>query len=279
MDEQHRTIEGARIRWQEAGEGTPVVFLHGIPTSPGLWRHVVPHVRARSLAWEMVGYGSSISEGRGRDISVARQAEYLVAWMQAEGIERAVLAGHDLGGGVAQVVAVQHPERVAGLVLTNSIAYDSWPVPAVKAVRGAGPFFEQLPDSVFKYIYETLLRQGHDRRARAEESVAEHWSGYANSEEGGARAFVRQARALDVRDTLAVADQLSSVEVPARLVWGVADRFQKEGCGYRLAYDLDAPLDRVERGKHFVPEDHPRRVATAVNEVVEEVARHETEGS
>lgn len=49
------------MRWEEEGEGTPVVILHGIPTSPRLWRHVVPLVassdggNARCLAWEMVG--------------------------------------------------------------------------------------------------------------------------------------------------------------------------------------------------------------------------------
>lgn len=42
------------------------------------------------MAWEMVGYGASIPEGRDRDISVGRQAEYLVAWMRERGIERAV---------------------------------------------------------------------------------------------------------------------------------------------------------------------------------------------
>ena len=47
--------EGIRMRWEEEGEGDPVVFIHGIPTSPRLWRHVVPRVRcARSMAWEMV---------------------------------------------------------------------------------------------------------------------------------------------------------------------------------------------------------------------------------
>ncbi len=55
------------MRWEEQGEGTPVVFVHGIPTSPRLWRHVVPRVEgARRLAWDMVGYGASIAEGRHR---------------------------------------------------------------------------------------------------------------------------------------------------------------------------------------------------------------------
>lgn len=103
---------GVRMRWEEEGEGVPVVFVHGIPTSPRLWRHVIPRVEgARCLAWEMVGYGDSIREGHDRDISVARQAGYLSDWMREVG-DGAVIVGHDLGGGVAQILAARHPELV-----------------------------------------------------------------------------------------------------------------------------------------------------------------------
>lgn len=270
MQSKHATADGIRMRWEETGSGLSVVFIHGIPTCPRLWRHVIPQVEnARVLAWEMVGYGASIPEGRGRDISVARQADYLARWMQEIDLERAVLVGHDLGGGVAQIAAVRYPERVQGLVLMNAIAYDSWPIPSVKAMRAMGPVVEQLPGAAFEYVLSAFLRQGHDDRARAEESVQEHWPHYAAAD--GAAAFIRQVRALNVQDTLAVADQIPNLEVPARLVWGAADPFQKIGYGYRLAYELGAPLDRVEGGLHFIPEDHPERVAAAVNRLVEEV--------
>lgn len=58
-------------------------------------------------------------QGVGRDISVARQADYLVAWLDAIGVERAVLVGHDLGGGVVQIAAVRSPSRCAGPVLRS----------------------------------------------------------------------------------------------------------------------------------------------------------------
>ena len=80
------TVNGVNIRWHEHGEGAPLVLIHGIPTSPLLWRHVLPRiVGGRCFAWEMVGYGGSIPEGVGRDISVSKQAEYLLAWMAGIG--------------------------------------------------------------------------------------------------------------------------------------------------------------------------------------------------
>ena len=101
-------VEDITMRWEETGSGDPVILIHGIPTCPALWRDVAPLIRNRRvLAWEMPGYGASIPEGRDRDISVGTQADYLVAWMRAQGIHRAILAGHDLGGGVAQIAAVR----------------------------------------------------------------------------------------------------------------------------------------------------------------------------
>lgn len=267
-------VNGIRMRWLEAGDGQPVVFLHGIPTSPGLWRHVVPSVEgARCLAWEMVGYGASIAEGFSRDISVARQADYLLAWMQAVGVEQAILVGHDLGGGVAQIAAVSSSRRVRGLVLMNAIAYDSWPVLPVKMIRGLSMGVERLPNSAFEPMLRLFVQHGHNNRARANESFNEHWQHYAAADSAAA-AFVRQVRALDSRDTLAVAQQLPALALPARLIWGVRDRFQTVGHGYRLAHDLNARLERIEGAKHFVPEDHPVRVAGAVNDLIRQVVAH-----
>jgi pimeloyl-ACP methyl ester carboxylesterase len=79
---------------------------------------------------------------------------------------------------------------------------------------------------------------------------------------------VRQTRSLDVRDTLAVAHELSHLNVPARVVWGAADGFLKVGYGERLARDLGTTLERIEGGKHFTPEDHPERIAAAVNDLL-----------
>jgi hypothetical protein len=97
------TIGDTPIRWLEQdGDGTPIVLVHGIPTSPALWRHVTPRLnRHRILAFEMTGYGESIPAGTDRDISVSAHADRLLAWLDHLGIASAILVGHDLGGGGA----------------------------------------------------------------------------------------------------------------------------------------------------------------------------------
>jgi pimeloyl-ACP methyl ester carboxylesterase len=59
-------VDGIPVRWlEEDGQGVPVVLVHGIPTSPALWRHVRPRLTGlRVLAFEMTGYGDGIPAGR-----------------------------------------------------------------------------------------------------------------------------------------------------------------------------------------------------------------------
>lgn len=237
-----------------------------------VWREVIPLLGDyHALAWEMVGYGGSWTSGRGRDISVAAQAEYLLDWIEHLELKRITLVGHDLGGGVAQIAAVRRPELVEGLVLTNAVCYDSWPIPSVKLLRTLAPLLTRTPPKLFKGVFSSFLRRGHDDQAVAADSIATHWRFYDH--ESGPAAFVDQIRSLDPTDTLNVAPRLPQLDLPSAVVWGAADRFQKLHYGERLAEDLQARLDVIDGGKHFVPEDHPDAVAAAVRFVAQAVAR------
>jgi pimeloyl-ACP methyl ester carboxylesterase len=99
----------------------------------------------------------------------------------------------------------------------------------------------------------------------ARESLRVHARPYLDHD--GAAALARQVSWLQTRDTLAFSDCVRGLDVPARVVWGAADQFQKVAYGQRLAWDLRCDLDRIDGGKHFVPEDHPDRIADAIHAV------------
>lgn len=273
LQERTGEVGGVRNRWLERPGGEPVIVLvHGIPTSPELWRHVIPRIDpgATVLAWELLGYGRSWDVPEELDISVAAQAAYLLEFLADRGIERAVLVGHDIGGGVVQVAATHARALCEGLVLTNAVSRDSWPIPQVKAARATGPLLANLPSALLRMQLATLLRLGHGDDDRAEAALDVHWPGYDH--DAGGAALLRQMQSLDPRDTEAVAGLVAELDVPAAVVWGAADRFQQlEPYGRQLAEDLGAPLDEIEGGMHFTPEDHPERVADAINRVVAEV--------
>lgn len=67
---------------------------------------------------------------------MSAQADYLLEWLDSLALsQKPVVVGHDLGGGVAQIAAVRRPQAFAGLLLTNSVSYDSWPIPSVKLMQ------------------------------------------------------------------------------------------------------------------------------------------------
>ena len=108
------------IYYQESGSGTPFVFLHGNPASSYLWREVLPRVGpGRLLAPDLIGMGLSGKP----DIAYAfdDHARYLDEWLDAVGLDRVVLVGHDWGGALAFDWAARHPERVLGIAFLESI--------------------------------------------------------------------------------------------------------------------------------------------------------------
>lgn len=284
---QSALVDGILMRWEQhgthgdgAGSGVPVVMLHGIPTHPRLFRYVIPRVAARGvrcLAWELVGFGGSMAEGLSRDISLGRQAEYLLSWLNHLDIARAVLVGHDLGGGVVQRFAAAHPERCAGLVLADAVAYDNWPVPAVRAARAMSGMIARLPPALLKpALFAGFFNLGHDAPELLNESVELHWRHYAGPI--GPAAFAHQLRSLDNGDTKALAGQLAKLSLPARVIWGEQDPLGLESAE-RLASELRAPLRRIPGGRHFTPEDHPDVVADAINELLAQSQRETAPGA
>jgi haloalkane dehalogenase len=105
------------LSYREAGTGSPIVLLHGNPTSSHVWRNVIPQLadRGRCLAPDLIGMG-----GSGKPDSAYRfadHARYLDAWFDALDLRDVVLVGYDWGGVLALDWARRHPQRVRGVVV------------------------------------------------------------------------------------------------------------------------------------------------------------------
>ena len=131
----------SEMAYVDTGEGDPVVFLHGNPTSSYLWRNVIPHLagQARCLAPDLIGMGDS-GKTPGGSYRFADHARYLDAWFDALGLtERVVLVGHDWGSALGFDWAHRHPERVKGVAYMEGIVrpmtWDEWPEQARNIFR------------------------------------------------------------------------------------------------------------------------------------------------
>jgi haloalkane dehalogenase len=115
------------ISYLDRGSGTPVVFLHGNPTSSHVWRKVLARFGrpGRVLVPDLIGMGRSGKPDI--DYSFDDHARYLDAWFDALGLDRVVLVGHDWGGALAFDRAARHPDRVLGIAFLEAVvAPMSW---------------------------------------------------------------------------------------------------------------------------------------------------------
>lgn len=111
-----------RVHWLEAGagEGEPLVLLHGLSGSSRWWQRNVPALaeRYRLLIPDVIGFGRSRLPGRLPDVPTL--AATLAGWIDLTGADRVHLVGHSMGGHLSIHIAARHPERVRRLVLVDA---------------------------------------------------------------------------------------------------------------------------------------------------------------
>ncbi|MGQ9370455.1 alpha/beta fold hydrolase [Azospirillum sp. ST 5-10] len=115
----HLAIGGRTLSWIEAGQGAPLVLLHGIGSNAGSWQPLLPLLaHRRVIAWDAPGYGGSDPLAQERP-GPADYADALDALLGALDVAGAVVLGHSLGAMVAAALADRHPRRAAALVLAD----------------------------------------------------------------------------------------------------------------------------------------------------------------
>jgi len=129
------------MSYVDAGAGTPMVFLHGNPTSSYLWRKVLARLEepGRHLAPDLIGMGASGKPPV--EYRFSDHARYLEAWFDAVGLEEVVLIGHDWGGALAFDWAARHPGRTRGVAFMETIVR---PMTWEDFPQSARPVFESL---------------------------------------------------------------------------------------------------------------------------------------
>lgn len=118
LEEGFAVVEGAKVHYQRAGSGYPLVLLHGLVGSARNWRQNISFLanHANVFALDLCNMGES-ERVPGMDTSLEATADRVVAAMDALGLKEADIAGHSHGGAVAMMLAARHPGRVRRLIL------------------------------------------------------------------------------------------------------------------------------------------------------------------
>jgi haloalkane dehalogenase len=245
-----------RMAYTAVGAGEPVLLLHGIPTWSFLYADVIPLLEphCRVLAPDFLGHGWSDRRDR-FDRSLRAQAAAILALLDALALERVTVVGHDTGGGVGLILAIEHPERVAHLVLSNVVAYDSWPIGDMIAL--SDPTWRDKP---VREVVDFVAGGLPDGIHNAERLTAEFREGivapYADEE--GKISLIRNASALNTNHTMELVDRHGEIAAPTLVLWGRHDPWQPIRDGERLAEEIPGARLVAVEASHWIPQDAPR---------------------
>ncbi|OYR45608.1 MULTISPECIES: alpha/beta fold hydrolase [unclassified Halorubrum] len=241
------------MAYRDEGTGDPVVFLHGIPTNSYLFRDQFEAIATerRAIAPDMIGYGGSAMRD-GFDRSIRAQELAVRGLVDELGFDAIDFVGHDLGGGVGLRYAVRTPDAVDRLVLSNSVAYDSWPIGTITDLglpeTARETSVEELQGMLDALFRDTLLGDDHDEAFL--EGMTAPWA----SEEG-VTSVVRNASATNTSHTTEIDPR--DVTADTLLLWGTEDEFQPIEWAERLEADIDSCELVGLEANHWVPEDRP----------------------
>jgi len=267
------------IDYVETGAGEPVVFLHGNPTSSYLWRNVLGPVAAsgrRCVAPDLIGMGQSGKPDIG--YRLADHIAYVDAFIEALGLERCTLVGHDWGAVIALDQLRRFPERVRGVAFLEGHIHpiSRWD-DLDESSRG---LFQQLrnPDLAAPLILEqnlfieTVLPSGVVRTLTTEEMAAyrEPFLDPLNRRTMLAwpREIPIEGEPADVTE-LVIANQsvIADPTVSKLLIHATPGAVirtpEVEWC---RTHGNNLTITAIGSGIHFLPEDRPAQIASAVSD-------------
>ena len=238
--------ERPEFRWLERGEGEPVLLLHGLMGQMHHWDGVLDGLadHCRPIALSLPIFDRALPSP-----TIHALARHVVHFLDALGITRAVVGGNSLGGHVALEVALQHPQRVSGLILTGSSGLF------------ARTFTRGVPRRpTVEYIRAKLEEVFYDRSL-----VTDGWVAAASAivtTPASARRVVRFARAAKRAN---LENRLGAIAVPSLLVWGREDRITPPEAAQRFHALLpDAQLWFLARCGHAPMLERPEAFAEIV---------------
>jgi 2-hydroxymuconate-semialdehyde hydrolase len=261
VERRRAPLTAGELSFDDAGDGPPVVLLHGFPTSSDLWRREILLLssRTRVIAPDLLGYGRS-DRPPDADLSIGTQARCVGELLDRLGIDRAAVIGHDVGGGVAQLLALAG--RADALVLMDSICFDAWPVQAIQLLQSSTP--EQETAEFAEQIVRLGFDVGLEHEGRLDDELLEVFVAPWRADPAS---LFRAARALDGIGLSGTDAALAALGVPAFVIWGEEDAFVPVELAERLGEALPDSVVAVLPGcGHWVNLDAPTTVGPLIFE-------------
>lgn len=264
------TIGGRAVRIARLGAGeVPVVLLHGYPETLQLFGPLARRLAAKHPVIALDWPGQGRSDAWPGPAGPQDRARVLLALLDAWGIRRAHVVGHDMGGQPALVLAARHPDRVASVTVMNSLLFGdaetSWEIAVMRRTGLSSAAFGLAPSVVYQRCLETFL----EGDALPDALDADFYGAFSRPE---VRAhLVRMCRDYDE----ALPDlprEYWTIRAPVRLLWAEDDRHFPIAQAERFrTLHPESRLEVLPGARHWMALTHADEVATRLLHFFEEV--------
>jgi pimeloyl-ACP methyl ester carboxylesterase len=265
------------IHYADAGEGEPIVFVHGYLVDGRLWEGTAAALagdfRCIRPDWPIGSQTTPMNPDA--DLSPPGIARTISDLLAAPELERVTIVGNDSGGAMSQVLVTTHPERVGRLVLTNCDTHENFPPKPF----GVLPRLARLPGAMT--LMGLPFRFGAIRRAAfapfakrpIPAELTASWMEPSSSDPRIQRDLRKVTIGMNKRHTLEAAKRLAAFDRPTLFAWAPEDRFFKLSDAQRLADVIpDARIETIADAKAFVPFDQPERLGEVIGAFMREAS-------
>jgi pimeloyl-ACP methyl ester carboxylesterase len=253
-----------RVSYVEHGDGPVALFVHGALVNGYLWRHQLAGLSnlRRCVALDLLAHGQT-EINPDQDVSSDAQAVMLAQFLDGLKLDQVDLVGNDSGGGIAQIFAAKHPERIRSLTLTDSDTHDNWPpdpfkdflkMAAAGGLRGA--LEKMLSDKDF-FRSDEALGLAYERSREVTDDTIEAYLRPFLSSPQRLHDLERFLAAFDCKQTVRIEPQLRALKAPTLIVWATDDIFFDVKWSKWLAQTIPGTRRRVEfkGARIFFPEE------------------------
>ncbi|MBK3515944.1 alpha/beta fold hydrolase [Carboxylicivirga marina] len=254
-------IDNHEMVYYRCGQGDPILMVHGITTYSFIWRNLFPYLEDKYelIIVDLLGCGDS-DKSIDIEFSLKNHARILAELLRALHIPKVHLVGHDVGGGICQIMAVRYAELVFSLTVMNTVAYDFWPVQPIITMRT--PIIRQLAMATLDLgAFRFIVKRGLYYQARLDKELMDcFW--YPMKTSAGRKAFLYFAHCLNNQDLLEISDELACLEMPVMIIRGDKDVYLSQQIAERLHKNIKTSMLKIiPTAGHFLQEDEPALIA------------------
>jgi pimeloyl-ACP methyl ester carboxylesterase len=280
-------VNGIRMHYVTAGEGPPLLLLHGFPEFWYSWRHQIAALSRHFtvIASDMRGYNETDKPDWGYEVDVL--VSDMIELLRRFGYERAIVVGHDWGGAIAWALAMTYPHRVERLIVLNcphpglfAQALRSNPRQMLRSLYFGFFQLPWLPEALIRANDYALIDQvfrGQSIRKDAFSAEDIEMFKDAISKPGALTAALNWYRAVGRSGGLSLRRGAESrIEIPTLLIWGEED----QALGKELTYNTDQFVPNLQvryipQCSHWVQQEQPELVNRYIIEFLDDLIAKE----